>query len=324
MRVRAGARSAVKFRAGGGRRRRRGGDSARRAGARQAPAGCGGRTGGVGTEPGGGARAGLAAAASLGRSSRRRPDSAPGARGRMTELQSALLLRRQLAGSRAEGGGAGPGRGGRARGGWGRGAEGSRAWGEGQRGGGGAGRGSPPRGGGDWAARAPRGLCSGLDRLLPSAGPVPSLCPRPPGPGSARPGRGASMRGRTKPRLRVAPARSERDPGGAPSAALRPRPAALRPEPSGGPRGCEGVRRGSSPPPSSQPGGGGPGSGPRVSGACVEGRARWGHLQGAVARKVARHSPRGARLLSASKITPLRSCLSPKSGPSHCSWWLWE
>ncbi|XP_059573301.1 ubiquitin-conjugating enzyme E2 G1 isoform X2 [Alligator mississippiensis] len=98
VRVRAGARSAVKFRAGGGRRRRRGGDSARRAGARQAPAGCGGRTGGVGTEPGGGARAGLAAAASLGRSSRRRPDSAPGARGRMTELQSALLLRRQLAG----------------------------------------------------------------------------------------------------------------------------------------------------------------------------------------------------------------------------------
>ncbi|XP_059573300.1 ubiquitin-conjugating enzyme E2 G1 isoform X1 [Alligator mississippiensis] len=97
VRVRAGARSAVKFRAGGGRRRRRGGDSARRAGARQAPAGCGGRTGGVGTEPGGGARAGLAAAASLGRSSRRRPDSAPGARGRMTELQSALLLRRQLA-----------------------------------------------------------------------------------------------------------------------------------------------------------------------------------------------------------------------------------
>ncbi|KAM6049120.1 LOW QUALITY PROTEIN: ubiquitin-conjugating enzyme E2 G1 [Chlamydotis macqueenii] len=108
VRLRAAARSAVKFLAGGGRRRWRrgggGGTEPRPCAPARDPACCGGGRRGA-RPPGGAVRAGRATRRRLRRSQhqeprrprRRRWDSLPGERGRMTELQSALLLRRQLA-----------------------------------------------------------------------------------------------------------------------------------------------------------------------------------------------------------------------------------
>ncbi|KAM9177015.1 LOW QUALITY PROTEIN: ubiquitin-conjugating enzyme E2 G1 [Mergus octosetaceus] len=97
VRLRAAARSAAKFLAGGGRRTARSHGRSPLAGTLRAVAAAG-----RSQTPGGRRAGGLRATRRLlGRSQHREPrrprDSLPGERGRMTELQSALLLRRQLA-----------------------------------------------------------------------------------------------------------------------------------------------------------------------------------------------------------------------------------